>query len=145
MKKIALLLGLFYCLTFSLSAQESFRFGVQVSPSFSWLASNDNQINGNGTNLGLRLGFNGEYYFTERYAFIAGLGFAFNQGGTLQHNEGGNFWTKSELSNPDFNALPNGVNLKYNLQYVEIPFGLRMRTNEFGYCLLYTSPSPRDS
>lgn len=137
MKKIALLLSLIYGLSLSLSAQEDFRFGVQVSPSFSWLASNDNQINGNGTNLGLHLGFTGEYYFAERYAFLAGLGFAFNQGGTFEHKIGGNFWTKSELSNPDLNALPDGVNLKYNLQYVEIPFGLKMRTNEFGYFRYY--------
>ena len=57
------------------------------------------------------------------------------------HNQGGNFWPKSELSLEDLNttndALPNGVNLKYNLQYVEIPFGIKLRTNEFGYIRYY--------
>ena len=30
-------------------------------------------------------------------------------------------------------ALPDGVNLKYHIQYLEIPFGLKLRTKEFGY------------
>ena len=29
--------------------------------------------------------------------------------------------------------MPDGVNLKYGLQYVEIPLGLRLRSQEFGY------------
>ncbi len=138
MKKILFLAVFLTVGMLQLNAQNDFRFGFQVSPTFSWLAVNaDNQINTNGSNVGLRLSMNGEYYFRENYAFIGGLGFAFNQGGTLKHDIGGNFWPNSSLSNVEANnsdnALPDGVNLKYKLQYVEIPFGLKMRTNEFGY------------
>lgn len=109
------------------------RMGFQLSPSVSWMDTDDNAINGNGTTLGMRLGMMSEYYFRENYALISGVNFAFNQGGTLRHEEGGNFWSKSELSDTALTALPNGVNLKYHIQYIEIPVGIKMRTKEFGY------------
>jgi len=141
MKKIALAICFMSFLFGNAFSQGDFRFGIQASPSFSWMGTDDNTINSNGTSLGLRLGMVGEYYFAENYAFTGGLNFAFNQGGTLRHDTGGNFWTKSELSNPDFNnsetALPDGVNLKYSIQFVEIPIGLKMRTQEFGYLRYY--------
>ena len=137
MKKIVMLFAFFFIAYFTTQAQGDFRFGFQMSPSFSWMGTNDNKINGNGTNLGLKLGVLGEYYFRQNYALLGGLGFAFNSGGTLKHDIGGNFWPESELSNPDLNSEPNslqdGVNLKYGIQYVEIPFGLKMKTQEFGY------------
>ncbi len=133
MKKIVLLAAFLISLTINSNAQNDFRFGFQVSPNYTWLTSNDNQINGDGGTVGLKLGMMGEYFFRENYAFIGGIGFAFNQGGTLQHDTGGNFWAKSELSSPELYLLPNGVKLSYAIQYVEIPFGLKMRTQEFGY------------
>ena len=39
----------------------------------------------------------GEKYFAENYAFSFGIGFAFNQGGTLKHDVGGNLWPNSQL------------------------------------------------
>jgi len=100
--------------------------------------TDNNAINSNGINVGMRLGMIGEYYFRERYAFISGINFAFNQGGTLKHEEGGNLWSKSELSDSALADLPDGVNLKYHLQYLEIPFGLKMRTKEFGSIRYFT-------
>jgi len=106
MKKIVL--GIIYFLGLSILAQAQYsqdnnssdngelRLGFQLSPSISWLSTDDNAINGN-------------------------------------HEEGGNFWSRSELSDTGLTALPNGVNLKYHIQYIEIPLGLKMRTKEFGY------------
>lgn len=141
MKKIVLGSIFLFCITVFTFAQYSdnggldgeLRLGFQLSPTFSWMSTDDNAINGNGTNVGMRLGMMGEYYFKENYALISGVNFAFNQGGTLLHEEGGNFWSKSELSDTSLNTLPGGVNLKYHIQYIEVPIGLKMRTREFGY------------
>ncbi|MEM9823145.1 MAG: outer membrane beta-barrel protein, partial [Bacteroidota bacterium] len=132
-------LMLFGSMTFG---QANFRFGFQLSPNISWLSSDDNTINGNGSNLGLKLGMMGEKYLTdsENYAFTFGIGFAFNQGGTLKHDTGGNFWPKSELSSELFRSLPDGINLKYGIQFVEIPLGFKMRTQEFGYFRYFAEP-----
>lgn len=140
MKKIVSLISFFSLiahLSFSqignLDLEGELRLGFQLSPSFSWMSTDDNLINGNGTNLGLKLGMLSEYYFRENYAIVSGINFSFNQGGTLRHEQGGNLWSKSELSNLALMELPDGVNLQYHIQYLEIPFGLKMRTREFGY------------
>lgn len=139
MKKIVAIAAFFIVFQTISSAQNDIRFGFQVSPVFSWMNSSDNRINPSGTNLGLKLGMMGEYYFRENYAFTGGLGFAFNHGGTLQHDFGGSYWTRSDLGNA-LDTLPAGVNLKYGIQYVEIPVGLKMRTREFGYLRYFIHP-----
>lgn len=121
------------CLTgFAAKAQYDFRFGFQVSPSLSWMQTDVSYINPNGPNLGLKLGALGEYYFRENYAITGGVGFAFNTGGTLKYDFPGNYWAQTDKG-VGVDTLAAGVNLKYNLQYVEIPIGLKMRTREFGY------------
>ncbi len=134
MKKIVAIAFLFLFMQEFIAAQTTdLRLGLQVSPVFSNMGSADNTINSNGTNLGLKLGMRAEMFFRENYAFITGIGFAFNSGGTMHHDNGGQIWTRSELpGGVDPTFLP-GVDLKYNLQYVEIPFGLKFRTNEMGY------------
>ncbi len=139
MKKIVLIITFFSVMTtigfsqLNLDFDKELRLGFQLSPSFSWMSTDDNLINGNGLNLGLKLGMVGEYYFRENYAIVSGINFAFNQGGTLKHQEGGDLWPKSELSDLTLHQLPDGVNLKYHIQYLEIPFGIKLRTKEFGY------------
>lgn len=142
MKKIAIIIGILSFMAVHLSAQNQFRFGFQLSPNFTWIGNSNNMINGNGSNLGLRLGVMGEKFFTERdnYAFTFGLGFAFNQGGTLLHEVGGDFWTKSLAEDSPLRELPDGVNLKYGIQYIEIPLGFKMRTQEFGYFRYFVEP-----
>lgn len=142
MKKIVFLLTFFcFAATYMNGQADDFeyefdgelRLGFQLSPSVNWMATDDPTVNGNGNNIGLKLGVIGEYYFRENYALVSGLNFSFNQGGTLRHEIGGNIWSKSQLSDLALMELPDGVNLKYHIQYLEIPFGIKMRTREFGY------------
>ena len=147
MKKIALLITFLLLMGSKAFSQTEFRFGFQVSPNFSWISTDDKFINGNGSNLGLKLGMMGEKYFagSENYALTFGIGFAFNQGGTLNYDSdgkynGGNYWSKSDLTEDRFKDLPEGINLKYGIQYIEIPFGLKMRTQEFGYFRYFIEP-----
>ncbi|MEL6923599.1 MAG: hypothetical protein AAFO94_06075 [Bacteroidota bacterium] len=117
MRKIVMLSAFLLSVISASQAQGDIRFGFQLSPSFSWMSTDNNRINSAGTNLGLKLGVLGEFYFRPNYAFIGGLGLTFNQGGTLKHDFGGNFWPDSDLSNPNLNMgdnpLQDGVQLKY--------------------------------
>ena len=108
---------------------ESLRFGFQLSPTFSWMSTSTSRINSTGTNLGIKLGMIAEYYFTgdQRYAFTTGLGFAFNSGGTLLQEDPGVYWTRSDLDPSLPDTLPGQSRLKYGIQYLEIPAGLKMR------------------
>ncbi|MCP3933486.1 MAG: PorT family protein [Bacteroidetes bacterium] len=140
MKKIVVV-GIFLFFLFqNTNAQLDIRFGFQVSPTFSWMSTNVTRINPSGTNLGLRLGVMGEYYFQENYAITSGIGFSFNQGGTLLYDFGGNYWVNTEFNKTIYYPLPDDVKLKHNIQYVEIPMGLKMRTREFGYLRYYIEP-----
>lgn len=122
------------CVLGTLSGQlERWRFGFQASPSLSWMSANDKLINSSGTNLGIRIGTTAEYYLNENYVLTTGLQLHFNHGGQLLHDEGGDLWPDADLSSDEYSALPNGVKLRYHLQYLEIPISFRMRTNEIGY------------
>jgi len=131
MKKIVIVLCLF-CFTVSMGfAQESgfneLRFGFQFSPTFSKMNTDVKSINSNGSAiLGAKLGAIGEFYFRENYALATGIGFAFNHSGKLKYDFQGSFWPNSDLSISGLDTIQEEATLKYSLQYVEIPFSLRL-------------------
>ncbi len=107
--------------------EKALRFGVQLAPSFSRLASSDKFIESSGTNLGLKVGVVGEKFFTTNYAFSTGIGFGFNQGGTIQNGyDSMAVWPKSNLSSPNLDTLGKNAKLHYRLSYVEVPIGLKL-------------------
>lgn len=130
----------------ALSAQNELRFGIQMSPTFSYMTTNDNLINGDGTNLGVKVGLLGEYFFQENYSIHTGFGFHFNAGGTLFYEDQYRtirLWQESlddALATPP-DSLMGGTSFKYDLQYLEIPIGLTLRTREFGYLRYYVRPT----
>ncbi len=121
-------------------SQQDVRFGFQASPVLSWMNTDNNRINSSGQNLGLKLGMLGEFYFRENYAVSSGIGFWFNAGGTLLHEYSGIYWDPAILP-PGVDTMPDMVKLKYGIQFVEIPIGLKMRTKEFGYNRFYVEPA----
>lgn len=140
MKNILIILAV-VVYSMSLQAQNEIQFGFQLSPTVSWLSTDDNKINSNGSNLGLQLGMIGEFYFRENYSVTTGIGFHFNAGGTLFYEETidtVSIWTEANI--PGDNKYPGGSDFKYSLQYVEIPIGLKLRTKEFGYIRYYVEP-----
>ncbi len=139
MKKIVAITAFFALAMSAAFAQDKdLRLGFQVSPTFSWMTTDADEIGNNGTNLGLKLGARGEIFFRENYAFTIGLGFGFNQGGQLLHKLPLEVWQRSEIPNGViFKPFPANTDLRYKIQYVEIPFGLKVRTNEIGFLRYY--------
>lgn len=144
MKKIVILIAFFAFFLGETNAQGDLRIGFQASPGLSWIqVVDENTVNSNGNNLGLKLGLLGEYYFQENYALFAGIGFSFNQGGKLKFEEEGRYWPTAELpilvpSRPEkLDTFPAGTTLHFRTQFVEIPFGLKLKTKEFGYLQYY--------
>ena len=128
MKKIALLLFFASFLLGKSEAQTGFRFGVQASPSWSWMRTNDRRLEGVSSNWGVKLGVLGEFYFASNYAITTGLGFGFNQGGTIQNGYGRyKPWDESDLSEIPSDVFGPDAKIHYRLNYVEIPIGLKMR------------------
>lgn len=132
MKKIALSFCILMFTLATLSAQDEpgFRFGVQASPTWSWVKTTDKHLEGVGSNWGLKFGVLGEFYFAPKYAFITGLGFGFNQGGNIQigdQYENADLWKESTLSEPEYHMVPKLGKYHYRITYVEIPLGLKLR------------------
>jgi opacity protein-like surface antigen len=139
MKKI-LTLCLFIALTWSAQAQMSnLKLGIQASPTFSWMTTNDNNITSDGTVAGFNLGITGQYYFSENYSLVSGVSLLLNQGGGLKYDYAGNFLEKAAEdrattpSATQLDTISSGSTIKFSGQYIEIPFSIRLRTNEFGY------------
>ena len=115
---------------------QDLHFGFQASPSWSWLNTTNAKLNGSGTALGLKLGLIIENRFSEAYSISSGIGFHFNSGGSVRTALRGKLWQESYdyFENPPRtqDTFAKETKLRYSLNYVEIPIGLKMRTAEGG-------------
>lgn len=118
-------------------AGRNMRFGAQLSPTVTWLSSDNSKVLGGGIDVGLKVGATAEFGFAENYFFTVGIGFGLGHGGKLQYADGGDLLPESELSD----EIPESVRhnfepdtkINYKLNYLEIPVGLKLRTREYGY------------
>ena len=129
MKKLLSVLFFIAAVWTLLPAQYGFRFGFQASPIFSWLNTDDRYINSNGQDLGFRVGAKIDYFFAEKYAITTGLNLGFNQGGELLHDYGGDLLGKTGLPEA-YRMLPDVTSIHYQINYIDIPVGLHLLTNE---------------
>jgi hypothetical protein len=151
LRKISLI-TLFVVSVLSLHAQ-GVKFGVHIDPGLSFMNSIETGVNAKGANFNFAIGVEGEYYFSdgENYSITFGANFGAGRGGKLQYESGGKILPKSNLEtksffsnlnptvNPsagtDLNLAPN-TNINYFLNYVELPVGFKLRTNELGQSYL---------
>ena len=138
MKKIFLTTA-FIASLFTFSMAQDLRFGVQMSPSFSWMTTTNSKISGSGASTGLKLALIVENRFSQAYSFSTGIGFHFNSGGRLLLDAPSKFWTDSydefetrPTVKSDSALFPRDTKFKYGVTYVEIPVGLKLRTPENG-------------
>ncbi|MCP4438205.1 MAG: PorT family protein [Aureispira sp.] len=146
LKKIALLTIL---IGYIVSAQaQGFKFGVHVSPIISFLDSDKPYVGNTAVAGAVALGVEVERYFSdgENYALTFGVDFSLGKGGTLLYEYGGKFLGSTDLyENPFANNTTgeepsSGTDLhisaftpiKYSVTYIELPIGLKLRTNELG-------------
>lgn len=145
LKKISLLAILL--VSFATAQAQNFKFGVHAAPVISLLGSDYKQVTGDGVNVGLGVGVEVEYYFGggENYALTFGLDFALNKGGSLLYKYGGTIMPLSELDRNTFEDISGnnpsdgfgidmtaGTKINYGVNYLELPIGLKLRTNELG-------------
>ncbi len=120
------------------SAQKGeFHLSIQAAPQVSWLSAPDKaetDVKASGSQFGFGIGVHGDYYFSERYAITAGLVFQTNAGGTLEYNQAPfmGILDKSKLGEGGFKTVSfgKGTKVTYNNQYVEVPIGLKLHTEE---------------
>lgn len=127
MKRIVLLLACSLLLN-SYIVKAQVRFSLFADPQLTWFTSDTRKFEPNGSIAGFNVGFTADKYFADRYAIFTGLSIN-NIGGNLKYKDIG---YKLETRDNTY-TIPAGSNVKLKAQYLNIPVGLRFKTNEIGY------------
>jgi len=126
-----LLMVVWLCAIPVLNAQSNIKLSVHADPQISWFSSDENEVDPDGSRFHLQTGLNMDFFFDENYAFAVGFGIN-NLGGTLLYSDSTLF-----VSNEDSLFLAPGQTVKHKLQYLDIPVGLKLKTEELGYLTFY--------
>jgi hypothetical protein len=105
-------------------SQKHVRLSFIGSPSIDWMSSNNTLSKSERITLGYDFGLNGDFYQTEdeRYALVTGLQIS-NLGGELTYLTGSDIRFSGT-------TLPNRSQIKYRLRYLEVPIGIKLRTDQ---------------
>jgi hypothetical protein len=124
MKRVILSTFLMICAATGFG-QKHVRLSFVGSPSTNWMVSDNTAVSDKSQTFGYDYGLNADFYFTEdeRYSFLTGLLIS-NTGGELSYQNDADFSFSGE-------TLPAKVNIRYRLRYVEIPFSLKLKTDQF--------------
>ncbi|MCD4711315.1 MAG: PorT family protein [Bacteroidales bacterium] len=107
------------------------KFSVHVDPQFAWFNSDEETVEPDGSIFHIQVGLQMDYFFAENYAFALGVGIN-NLGGTLLYSDSTEFSSKGETL-----LVEPGQSVKLNLQYIDIPVGLKLKTEELGYATFF--------
>lgn len=106
---------------------QTYKLGVYVEPSVGWLHPERQSVRYEAAAVGFGGGISFDYYFTDKYAFSSGIGLS-TQGGELKYDDSIRVYVYDETADS-----PDNVVLKYNLNYINIPLGLKLKTDQLGY------------
>lgn len=95
------------------------RFTFVLSPQISWIKSDMDRVNNGGSKMGYNFGLLVDYFFGDNYAVSSGLTIN-TTGGKLKEND---------------NTLESRQ--RYNLRYIEIPVGLKLRSEDIKRMNIY--------
>jgi hypothetical protein len=131
MKKLCLAF-LFLTLTSSLFAQQAappydFRLGLTAHPTFGWIKAENGK--GDGLGLGFSYGLIGDFNFAENYSFTTGVTVTTINGKSTEINP-------APYYDPAI-GTPTAYNIKYKLQYIEVPLTVKLKTTKIGYVRWY--------
>jgi len=94
------------------------RLGFKIAPAVVWMKANSANVHPNGSKLGFSYGLMLDYNFSRNYALATGVEVVY-RGGKLEVDE--------------TDGIPSTFPVTYNLQYIQVPLALKMKTNEIGY------------
>lgn len=104
------------------------KFGVYASSQFSWLSPQAKEVKSDGSIVKFSGGLSINKFFAENYAFSTGIAIG-GQGGKISYSAN----SDNTLNIYDSTYNLNGKTVRYDLQYINIPLGLKLQSNEIGY------------
>lgn len=130
MIKHSLLIALLF---FSLAASSQVKFGVFIDPQITWMSPESKDVESQGNILGINGGLSIDKYFAKNYALNTGISIG-TQGGKLKYDQ----LKTIEVYNT-VDSLPAGSELEFNLKYLSIPLGLKLKSNQIGYLTYFVN------
>jgi hypothetical protein len=131
-------LTILFILLFSVSpycraqAEQKIVFGLHADPVISWFSTDVKNIRNDGARPGFNFGLTYNKYFTPNYSFSTGISLL-SAGGRLISSD----TTVMEFTNFKSTVLP-GNTVVYKIQYLTIPVGLKLQTNQIGYITFFS-------
>jgi hypothetical protein len=110
-------------------------FGLHADPVICWFGSDVNKVKNEGARPGFNFGFSVNKYFGQNYSFSSGINLI-SAGGRLVSDEP----TIFELDKYDTETVTVNASeaIVYNIQYLSVPLGLKLQTNQIGYMTFFS-------
>jgi hypothetical protein len=115
-----------------LNGQDKISFGVHADPVISWFKSDVRETKNEGARPGFNFGLTYNKYFSTNYSFSTGISLL-SGGGKLVSTD----TLVMEFTNFNSTVIP-GNPVIYKIQYLTIPVGLKLQTNQIGYITFFT-------
>ncbi len=126
MKRILILFFLLQSTLIGFS--QDIKLGIFAAPKISWLSTEAKDASSDGSTMGFEAGLSMDKYFAKNYAFSTGISIG-KQGGNISYDNNSSY--SLEIYDSTINI--NGKKVRYDIQYLTVPVGLRLRSNEIGY------------
>jgi hypothetical protein len=115
-----------------LNGQQKISFGVHADPIISWFKSDVRETKNEGARPGFNFGLTFNKYFSTNYSFSTGISIL-SGGGKLVSTD----TIVMEFTNFSSTVIA-GNPVIYKIQYLAIPVGLKLQTNQIGYITFFT-------
>ncbi len=133
----ALRLLIFFSIITIVAQAGDFRFGLHFDPTLSWMKPiNVKELSSTSVKAGFNYGLLFDYDFADNYAFATAITIS-QTGGVVKYDNGGVILPESFPTD----TFPNGSEIKYKIQNLEIPVGLKLKTNQIGYMTYFAQIS----
>jgi len=131
MKRTILIFGLVLIAGYSFSQKVT--GGIEISPLISWMKPDITQnIENEGVKPGFNFGFVCDLNLGDNFSFSTGI-LVNNFGGSLKFLDSIPAFTIDKGTSDSIYSFDPGAVIDYKLQYIELPFSLKGKTNEIGY------------
>jgi len=107
--------------------------GVHADPVISWFASDIDSVGNDGARAGFNFGITFNYFFGSNYSISTGLNLI-NAGGRLVNSN----LTTFDVTTGIDPVVPKNTAIEYKIQYLSVPVGLKLQTNQIGYITYFT-------
>lgn len=134
MKKLYALSLLFIAFNLVQAQDKSFQLGFQLSPNVSWISPDSEGLENEGNKLGFSYGIIADFNIAENYSISTGFTLL-NSGGKI------NYPDRQSIDVVDPNNSNTTIKQEFGgrtdadirLKYIQIPFTIKLKTNEIGY------------